>query len=216
MSIMPVTNDPLIDQLTGSLEPGRPLSVGHGRLAVLGAAAVTLAAAIAVIGIRPDLLAIQPAPLVAVTGGLFALLALAAGLAATRMVRPSVGLVQSGWRWALAAVLVLPVMAILQVIAFPSRAADMEPAAGLVCLGLGLVASVLTVIVLAQFLRRGAPVSISRASWLVGLTAGAVGALAVTIGCPDETLGHQGIWHAAIVLLPALATRLILPRLLRW
>ena len=85
-----------------------------------------------------------------------------------------------------------------------------------VVIGDGVVASLVVAIAAVAFLRRGAPVAIERAGWLVGLAAGALGSVAYGITCPLDTLTHVGIVHVAPVAIGAVLGRIVVPRLIRW
>jgi hypothetical protein len=208
--------DALIDDLTQSLEPAPASSLAGARVAVVGAAGVTVAAALLLLGIRPDLANAQPEGVPLLSAGLFLLAALSCGLAATRMAKPAVGNANSGWRWAVAAMALLPLVALVQGLLFPSLRLGLSLADGIGCLARGVLAGTAVAAVLTVWLRRGAPVRIHQACWLVGLSAGAVGAVAVALTCPDGDLSHIGLWHSAIVLAGGGISRLALPRLLRW
>ena len=84
------------------------------------------------------------------------------------------------------------------------------------CAAYGLGASSIVAIAAVLFLRRGAPVSLDRAAWLIGLTSGALGALAYNLTCPLDSLLHVGIWHVAPVFVAALFWRYAAPPLIRW
>jgi len=43
-----------------------------------------------------------------------------------------------------------------------------------------------------------------------------VGALAVTLECPRDSLAHIGVWHVAVPLVAGAFARLAMPRFLRW
>ena len=75
---------------------------------------------------------------------------------------------------------------------------------------------VLSMLLLVGWLQRGAPVAPERASWLVGVASGAIGAFAITLECPADAIVHVGVWHVGIVLVAGLIGRLAVPPLLRW
>lgn len=214
---MTMTNfDTLIDTLASDALPVRRQSTWSGRLLLTAVAAATFAAMIATYGVRADIQAGSPAPMVGLAAGLMLILAMAAGAGAIRMARPQVGAASSGTRWALAALLLLPVMAIAGIAARPDLPSGLESETGLRCLAIGVISGAASLAFLTLWLRRGAPVAPQRAAWLAGLASGAIGALAVTLECPHDELGHLGVWHVAAVLVSALAARILLPRLLRW
>lgn len=210
-----MTLDTLIDDLAQDAGPVRHLSLTRGRIVALAASALFVAAFLALLGLRPDLAAGRPAPLILLVAGLFALTAVAAGWAATRLARPAVGSGnQTGAFWLLGAILLLPAVSFVE--ALLGNGISMDQGFGVRCLGWGLVASIITATALTHFLRRGAPVLPEKAGTLAGLSAGSIGALAVTLECSGTALSHLALWHVAVVALWTLAGRFALSRLLRW
>lgn len=63
---------------------------------------------------------------------------------------------------------------------------------------------------------RGAPTDLARTGAIAGLVAGAVGAAAYSLHCPDDSLPFVAIWYAGSILLCALIGQFLGPRLLRW
>ena len=208
--------DTLIDDLAGMAAPVRRQSAGLGRLAMAAIAVATLALVYLIYGFRADVMTAQPTPMWSVAAGLMLILAVAAGTSAVRMARPQVGAPGSGAPWALAALLLLPAIALAGILEDPDRVAGLAIGPGLRCLTLGLVAALGTLAFLVAWLKRGAPVSPGRAAWLAGLAAGAVGALAVTLECPQDALAHVGVWHVGVPLVAGGIAWLLLPRFLRW
>lgn len=210
------TNDELIDRLTEDLEPTPPVSPGAGRWLIAAASLIAAFLLIERFGMRPDFAAGEPhpVPLLAI------LVVLAAGSAAaatvTAMARPAVGSPRNGWQWTVAAFAVLPLAALLTMAGDPGQRAALRPADGLFCLAAGTGAAVLTIVSLAWWMRRGAPTSPTRTSWLIGITGGAAGMLAIGIICPADAIAHIGTWHSGVLLLSAVGARLTLPRLLSW
>lgn len=208
--------DKLIDSLAQEAVPVRPQSAWTGRILLGLVGLATVAVTFLLFGLRDDVARLAPAPAIALAAGLMALVAVAAGVNAVRMARPQVGSQSSGPAWALAALMVVPAVALIGIAADPARIAGLSPDTGLFCLVLGLLAGTATIGFLYWWQRRGAPVQPERAAWFAGLAGGAVGALAVTLECPLDSLAHVGVWHVAAVPLSGLAARLILPRFLRW
>lgn len=208
--------DTLIDSLVEEAVPVRPHSAWVGRALLVLIGIATIAVTFLLFGVREDVAAFGPAPAIAVAGGLMALVAVAAGIDAVRMARPQVGAQSSGPAWSLAALLVIPAVALVGAAADPARLHGLALEDGLRCLAVGLVAGAATIAFLYFWQRRGAPVQPERAAWLAGLAGGAVGALAVTLECPLDSLAHVWVWHVAAVPLSGLAARLVLPRFLRW
>ena len=208
--------DQLIDELADEATPVRVQRAATGRLALLGVGLATLVGVAVTYGFRLDVMQLRPPSLVAITAGLSAILATAAGTDAVRMARPQVGAAESGAPWLLAAVLLVPLAALAAIAANPAESSGLAVEPGLRCLTFGLTSGVATFLFLALWLRRGAPVNPNRAAWLAGMASGAVGALAVTLECAHVEIAHIGFWHVAVVPLFALLGRLALPRLIRW
>jgi hypothetical protein len=208
--------DQLIDQLTDELEPRRRVSPWLGRALVAAIALLTVLTLTAARGMRPDFAAGRPhsVPLI---GALIMLCAGAVVAAAvTAMARPAVGSVRGGWQGALAALAVLPAAALVTAAGSSAQRAAMMAGEGYFCLLTGTLASIASIIALTLWLRRGAPTSATRASWLIGIAGGAIGALAMALVCPIDSIMHIGTWHAGIVAVAATGSRLVLPRFLRW
>lgn len=207
--------DVLIDDLTATMEPVRPLSFRRGAALLAVVAAITLAAGGLILGFRPDIVRWRPDDTVLMSIGLFSILGLACAAAVVRMARPGVGRASDGWRWALAAMLVLPAVAAIEALLFPAIRIGLG-VESTICLVRGLIAAVASAAAATWWLRRGAPVRIETASWLVGLGAGSVGALTVAISCPDDALTHVGLMHGSIIVFAGGLSRMVLPRFLRW
>lgn len=84
------------------------------------------------------------------------------------------------------------------------------------CALYGIMASLVVAGAAIAFVRRGAPVSLDRSGWLIGLASGSLGALAYNITCPIDSLMHVGIWHVLPVFIAALFWRYAAPPLIRW
>lgn len=208
--------DTLIDRLATDAVPVRRQSTQSGRLLLAAVATVTMAAVFATYGFRGDIIGGSPSPIVGLAAGLMLILAVAAGAGAVRMARPQVGAASSGAPWALAALLLLPALALAGIAARPELSSGLAADNGLRCLTFGIVGGMASLAFLTMWLRRGAPVAPQRAAWLAGLASGAIGALAVTLECPRDELAHLGVWHVAVVLVVGSGAGLLLPRLLRW
>ena len=208
--------DHLIDNLSQGLKPVRPVSSAAGLTLFAAVALATLLGAMWLWGLSAAVGDLRPSPMTLMSGGLFFLLGLAGGWTLTRMAQPTIGAQNNGWRWAAGAVAVLPVAALILMFASSAAQTGVSLDAGIGCLIRGLVASLAVAAALTWYLRRGAPLRVHTASLLVGLTAGAVGAVAVALNCPDDGLAHIGLWHAAIVAVAGALGRLSLPPLLRW
>ena len=206
----------LIDDLTAELEPRRTVSPAIGRLLLFAAALVTSAVVISLFGMRPDFLSGHPQPVSLITTLVILSAGIAVGAALTAMARPAVGALRGGWQWSVAALAVLPVAAVLTAAGSAAARAAMLPPEGPPCLIVGTLASILSIVCLTLWLRRGAPSSPERASWMVGIASGAVGAVAIGLACPIDSITHIGVWHGAIIAVTGVGCRLLLPRFLRW
>ena len=165
--------DMLIDRLATDAAPVRRQSTRSGRLLLAGIATATLAAVFATYGFRADIIGGSPSPVVGLAAGLMLILAAAAGAGAVRMARPQVGAASSGAPWALAALLLLPALALAGIAARPELSSGLAGDSGLRCLTFGIVAGMASLAFLTMWLRRGAPVAPQRAAWLAGLASGA-------------------------------------------
>ena len=217
MMMTPRNSDALIADLVGDLEPVRPLRFGAGMAGTLAAAGVSAALVIGLFGLRPDWLAGTVNPMHLVATGLFGGLGLAASVTVIVMSRPQVGSDHSGWRWAAGMAAMLPVAALIVAM---GRGRDVLAGAtmrhGAECFAAGSIASLLVFAVLTAWLRRGAPTAPARAGLVAGVAAGAFGAFAFSLHCPDNDIVHLGIWHSMAVLAMAGLGRLLVPRLIRW
>lgn len=208
--------DQMIDKLAGELMPVRPVNPAIGQLLFAAVAVGTLLLAMIVWGLSAPMGALRPSQVAVLSCGLFFLLGVAGGWALTRMARPRIGRSSNGWRWTAVAVALLPVSAVLLTLFAGAPWTGASWSEGIGCLVRGLIASIAMATALTLWLRRGAPLRIHTAAWLVGLTSGAVGALAVALTCPEQSLSHIGVWHAGIIATAAVIGRITLPSALRW
>jgi hypothetical protein len=65
-------------------------------------------------------------------------------------------------------------------------------------------------------MRGFAPTHLQRAGAAAGFAAGAIGALAYTLHCPELDAPFLAIWYVAGVLIPTAVGAIVGPRLLRW
>lgn len=206
-----------IDTLVADLQPVRPVEPRGGALLAIAAAAVAAAVVIAWQGLRPDIVAGNPHPMVMMREGMLLVLGFASLAAVVASARPGVGQSSGGWRWALAAASLFPLTSIVLSFAsgsFPAE--DLYSVNGPWCLGISLGAGLLVGAVLTLWLRRGAPTALNRIGWLVGLTAGSFGTFAYGLHCVSITVYFVGFWYAGAIGLSALIGRLVVPRLIRW
>jgi hypothetical protein len=168
-------------------------------------------------GLRSDVIAGAPAPIIMIRGGTLLLLGFAALTAVIASARPGVGQSSTGWRWALAAALLFPLASIVASIVQGSiPMAELSSANGPWCLGLSIATAFAVGSGLTIWLRQGAPTAIERTSWLVGLAAGSFGNFAYSLHCPDTSVHYIAIWYTLAVGICAVAARLIIPKLIRW
>lgn len=207
----------LIEALAQDLAPVRPLRRWRGMTGALLGLLAGVLLLLALVGVRPDLLAARPDPIGVVSAGVFLVLTLASAWAAIDSARPAVGARRDGWAWGLLAAAVLPVAALF-LIATSLLHGDSSPLQdnGRDCITFALFAGLFTAAVLTAWLRRGAPVRLGQAGLLTGLAAGSAGVFAVSLYCPHTNMVHIGIWHGLAVAIAALLGRLIVPPLLRW
>lgn len=166
---------------------------------------------------RADILSGSPSTLVILRSGMLLLLGLAALAAVIAAARPGIGQASHGWRWALGAALLFPLTSLAVSLTHGTLPMEeLNASDGFWCLAISLSGAALVGSGLTHWLRRGAPVAIHRAGWLVGLTAGAFGTLAYNLFCQSNTVHFIGIWYSLAVALSAVAGRTVVPRLIRW
>jgi hypothetical protein len=71
-------------------------------------------------------------------------------------------------------------------------------------------------VVLIWTMRRGAPTDLTRAGAIAGLVAGALGAAAYALFCPDDSLPFIAVWYSAPILFTTVVGALLGRPLLRW
>lgn len=210
-------SEDLIAGLVAELQPVRPLRQQAGMIWALTALLTGAAGMLLLFGPRPDLSRGSPDAMLLTGGGLFLVLALASAWAVIDMARPYVGLRREGWGWTALMASVLPLAALVLMVAAVLRG---EPSGleydGWNCIKVGLGWSVLTFAALTVWLRRGAPMHPARAGLLTGVAAGSAGIFALSLFCPHNGLIHIGVWHGLTVMLAGLIGRLAVPRLIAW
>ena len=214
---MPDKTEHLIDGLVAQLKPVIPLRRSTGMALTFAAMLAGVAGMLGLFGMRADLHAGQPAPMVLIGGGVFLVLALASFWVVVDMARPYVGVRREGWGWTALMAGVLPVAAVV-LLAMDWLHGEPMPLEldGWGCLRFGLGWGLLSAAAQVWWLRRGAPSRPERAGLLVGVGAGSAGIFAVSLYCPHSDLVHIGIWHGLTVVLAGLAGRLVVPRLIAW
>lgn len=211
------TTENLIDGLVAQLKPVTPLRRSTGMALTLGALAAGVAGMLGEFGMRADLYAGQPAPMVLIGGGVFLVLALASFWVVVDVARPYVGVRREGWGWTALMAGVLPVAAVV-LLAMDWLHGEPMPLEldGWACLRFGLGWGLLSAAAQVWWLRRGAPSRPERAGLLVGVGAGAAGIFAVSLYCPHSDLVHIGVWHGLTVIVAGLLGRIVVPRLIAW
>lgn len=210
-------SDALIAELVGTLEPVKPLRFSHGMAMTLASAAASVLLVVGLFGLRPDLRGgvVDPVHLIAI--GLYFGLALAASVTVVVMSRPCVGTDHSGWTWAAAMAALLPAAGLIAGLGSGGGLLEAESIRhGASCFAIGGASSLLVFAVLVAWLRKGAPTAPDRAGVVAGIAAGAFGAFAFSLHCPDSDIVHVGVWHSGVVLAMGLFGRLTVPALVRW
>jgi hypothetical protein len=76
--------------------------------------------------------------------------------------------------------------------------------------------SIPTFIAMLWVMKTLAPTQLARAGAAAGLVAGAVGAMAYALYCPESGASFLGVWYVIGMLIPATLGAAIGPRVLRW
>lgn len=217
-------DEPSIDEtiaaLVSDLSPVAPLRLWRGVAAGLALTGLVVVAVWLVLGLRADLLALHPAPIVIARGAILLAGGLAMLLAALRAAVP--GRADGG---ATVAGLVLlglfPISLmglLLDGIVSGERPSfeELTPLAILRCFSVAFVTSLLVGAGLVLWLRRTAPTDLVRSGWLTGWAAAALGTFAYSLFCPSGTIAYVAGVYPAAMLLVATVMRFAVPPLLRW
>jgi hypothetical protein len=206
-----------IESLVEDLVPVRRVRAEHGLLLVLAAVIAASSWVAMRYGVRADIMAGAPEPMVIIRGGVLMLMGLATSFAVVAAARPAVGQRHNGWMWTLATALLFPLAALVTGVWLGGVPEDsLRPDMGRYCLGISGASALLIGGVLTGWLRKGAPTDIDRAGWLVGLAAGSFGTFAYSLHCPMTNIWYIGLWYTSAVAIAALIGRLIVPRIIRW
>lgn len=211
----------LIAALTEDVNPVKPVRPREGAAMIVFASVAASIACLVIFGFWQGMINGEASPYFWISNGLLALAGAASTSALVSSVLPRVGAHGSAPQWSLAMLAILPLAAI---IAFLSYEAGHDHGIGMSDPGLmyfecalyGLAASLVVAGAAVAFVRRGAPVSLDRSGWLIGLASGSLGALAYNITCPIDSLMHVGIWHVLPVFVAAVFWRYAAPPLIRW
>ena len=207
----------MIENLVEELTPVKPMKNRDGLALTLAAAAFFAAAVVVLSGLRDDILMGMVHPMFFLRGGALLLLGVTSSYAVVAMSQPAVGNSFKGWIWALVAALLFPATAIVMaMIAAPDEMAIFVPREGLICLSVSVLCGTGIAAAQVHWLRKGAPVALARAGWLVGMSSGALGAAAFSLHCPFNSIFYIGFWYTLAVTICAILGRLVVPKLIRW
>lgn len=210
------------DELIGLLARGPvaadPRAAGRawGRAAALGAVCATVLVLL-VLGVRPDLAQATHLPMFWGKAGFVAALALMALPLGRRLGRPGARAGLLGWAPALP-VLALWVLAlaVLGAAAPQERAALVLGSTWAVCPATIVLLSLPGFALAMRAMARMAPTRPRAAGAAVGLLAGAIGATAYSLHCPEMAAPFLAVWYVGGVLAVAALGALLGPRVLRW
>jgi hypothetical protein len=210
-----------IEALVADLKPVQRIKPELGLAVTMIASVFASFAIINTYGLRPDILEGMPHPLVTIRSGLLLLLGMATAISVTAAALPSVGRTGDGWLWALAAALLLPVSALVawlyhSAANLPFAPGDVDFRYAKWCLQLSIGSALLIGGALTVWLRTGAPISLNRAGWLVGIAGGSFGTFSYSLHCPSNSIFYVGLFYTMAVAASACIGRLIVPRLIRW
>jgi hypothetical protein len=204
-----------ISALVDDLQPVQPLNGMRGLWMPLLVMTAILLFTAATFGLRPDLLAGQPAEMFLIRAGILLLLGVSCAHAVMSMACPAVGKQNNGWKMAVAGAFLFPLSAMIVALTgtIPPITQMLN---GFECIIMSAIGAFSTAIPMVYWLRKGAPTSPERAGWLVGLASGGLGAFAYNFHCPFNSIVYIGLWYGLAVGVSAVAGRLMVPRLIRW
>ncbi len=169
-------------------------------LTVMGAGAFLVFACLAMLGIRPGMIAAGVAGTVVAAGGLVAMVGLATALSLRGMHQRAIG----GWAWTVTSgALLLPIILALWPGLWPTdpAAAAQVTRSGLGCMALGLAVAAVAGLVVRSFQRED-----RLGGWRVTATAGASGLIAFTavqLHCPATEGAHLLVGHGLVGIILA-------------
>jgi hypothetical protein len=205
-----------IGELVNDLQPVRTLKPHYGLTFLAIICLISIALNGTQMGWRPDLLAGTPSEMFLLRAGMLALLGTVTAHAVIAMASPSVGKHNDRWQIALACALLFPLAAIIASLTRDSNLAMEHLRSGAECLMMSAIGGIAVAIPMVLWLRKGAPTSPNRAGWLVGISAGGLGAFAYNFHCPFSDIVYTGLWYSLAVAVCAVAGRLVVPPLIRW
>lgn len=204
-------------QLVADLSPVEPLADWRIWMAIGIVMSVAMFAVAMGLGVRRDLLALDPNPVALIRSSMLLLLGVAAGAGAIASARPRIGGNSRAWQGVSAAAMLFPLAAILRTVADPAGAlrAIATPSA-IECLLVSLSIALALATAFTLWLKRGAPASPERSGLLAGIAAGALGGFAYSIRCPYNDIAYIGLWYPLAVATAGIAGRVVISRLVRW
>lgn len=208
--------DDLISMLARSAGPA-PVQVVVRRLGVAATLGLSggIASVVLVMGVLPASAFYTAGPWLKFAYGLG--LMVAALVLASRLARP--GMRQGGWAYLPVAVVcaMLAVGAANVLLTPPAqRASALFGQTWLACPWMVLVFSLPALLVMFWAFKGLAPTRLRQAGFAAGLVAGASGALAYSLACPEASPTFVAVWYSLGVGLSAALGGLLGPRLLRW
>lgn len=207
----------LIEVLSTDVRAVRPAPLGRTLSWVIAIGGITaVCAMLATVGPRPGL-AEAPVYFIALKLLFNISLAVIGGIVLFRAIQPGRDLRR------LSRYLLLPIVLVgtagLLALALTPRTTWGEMMLGthwMMCIVCIPLFAILPFALLIWALSRGAPTELALTGTIAGLVAGALGAAAYSLHCPDDSLPFVAIWYAGSILFCALIGRSLGPPLLRW
>ncbi len=210
--------DDLVRFLANHVEPAQSRAIWP-RIAVTsgGGGLLALGLMLAFQGLRPDVAsAVYTGPFW-MKLALPALLVLGCLVALNRVACPGAPLAGL-WRW-----IAFPIVAVWGMAASELYGAMPGDRSALIlgstwawCVSSVAMFSLPVLAMLFPVMRQLAPTRLSLAGAGAGLLAGAVGAMVYALHCPETSASFLGLWYVLGMAVPAVASALMGPRLLRW
>ena len=186
-----------------------------GALGAAGACSVAFEAL--ALGVNPRLAAAVIAPDFWLREAFCASLALLGFALALRLARPgmALGILPAGMTLIVLGMWIVA-SASLGSLAPEARSRAVFGATAAVCPWLIAVTAAPLLLALLWMLRGLAPTRLRLSGAIAGFAAGAMGAFAYTLHCPELAPAFVAVWYVLGMLIPAAAGALLAPRLLRW
>ena len=210
--------DQLIAMLASGAEAVEPRAWRLRYAAVAGGGLVVAAMLMVwLLGPRPDLAEAVGLPMFWVKQVFPLLLAIAAFAGTLRLSRPGVKLGAVS-RWLAVPVVIIWALAAVELLQAPAgtRSELIFGDTWAYCLFYVTLFSLPSLVGFFAVMRTLAPTRLKLAGGVAGLLAGAIGASAYSIHCPELQAPFIGVWYLAAMLVPALIGAIAGPRLLRW